>query len=142
LQRTEVGRRLDQDRACRVDQHFAEQIERLLRTGDDEDLARADRDAVLGIACGYPLAQRHVAFRCAVLECGGRRLARHALAGVAQPLDRERDRRGQAARERDDFGPFGDFQDLADGGAREFACALGNAPIRVRLIAVIHETSP
>ena len=41
LQRAEVGRGFDEDRAARIDERLAEQVERLLRAGRDQHLRRA-----------------------------------------------------------------------------------------------------
>ncbi|NYH18945.1 hypothetical protein GGD41_006173 [Paraburkholderia bryophila] len=125
LQRAEVRGRFDQHRAVRTDQHFAEQVERLLRTGSDQHLAGTDLRTIHRIALGNPFAQRQIAFGRAVLQRRGGRVAQNAVRCFAHAFSREGGRRGQAARERNDFGPFRDFQNLANRRARELACAFG-----------------
>src|SRR6202011_5047469 len=68
LDGAEVGRILDDNRVARIEQHFADEIEALLRAADDEHLiGRAlyvvDTPKILA----YPLAQRRIAFRNAIL---------------------------------------------------------------------------
>jgi len=138
LQRAEVGRRFDQHRAVRAHQHLAEQIERLLRAGRDQHLRGTNLRAVHRIAPRDPFTQRQIALRRAVLQRRGGRVAQNAVGRFSHAFGREGGRRGQAARERNDFGPFRDLQDLADRRARELACALGQLPRGGFQVALVH----
>ncbi len=68
------------------------------------------------------LAQRLVAFRWSVLQRCGWLCCQYLLAGLAEALDREYLRRGQAASKRNDFRFGCEFQELANDGA---LCRLG-----------------
>ena len=128
LQRAEIRRRLDQHAAAGIDQRLAEQIERLLRARGDQHVLRIDARRLRRVALRNPFAQLHVAFSRAVLQCRRRVVREHFDRLRAQPLDRKRVRRRQAAGERNDFRPLGDFQDLADGGAGQLLRPLRQRP--------------
>ena len=70
LQRAQVAGVFDQDLAVLVDQHLAQQVQRLLRAGHDQDLVGRHVGAGAGQVFGDPLAQRRVAFGRAVLQRG------------------------------------------------------------------------
>ena len=115
LQRAEVGRRLDGDRAAGVEQHLAHQVQPLLRAGGDEHARGVGAQALPLQIGGDPLAQRRVALAGGVLQRVARLLAQHARAGLGHRLDRKGVGRRQAAGERDDARALGQLQDLADG---------------------------
>jgi hypothetical protein len=111
LQCPEVGRRLDQHAAAGIGEHLGHQVQALLRAGGDQDLGRVD---LPGQPLGHHLDQRLEALAGGVLQRGLAVGLQHLLAGTRELADRKGLRRGQAAAEADDAGPFGDLQDLAD----------------------------
>ena len=114
LQRAQVRRRLHRDAAARIDQHLADQVQPLLRAGRDQHLGGRDLQA-LGLQLRRrPFAQRAETFARGVLQRLARGLRQHPIGGGAQRLDRKTVGRRQPAGERDDAGPFGQLQDLAD----------------------------
>ena len=121
LQRAEVARGLDQHAAAFVDQHLAEQVERLLRAGRHQHLFRGDLAALGGQRIGDPFAQRRETVGRAVLQGHVATVGQHLVERRLHFLDREGVCRWQAAGERDDLGTLGDFQDFAD--ERALHCA-------------------
>jgi hypothetical protein len=130
LQRAEVGRRLDRDRAAGVDQHLADEVEPLLRAGRDENLRRAHCEPLARHLGGDPLAQRREAFARRVLQRLARCVAQDALGRLTYGLDREGVCRGQAAGEREDARKLGQLQDLPDRRRIHARRARGEAPRR------------
>ena len=128
LQGTQVGGRFHQDAAARVDQNFGHQVQALLRAGGDQHLVGADRHALLFQVVRHPVAQGAVAFAGGVLQGAAAVLAQHLLGGLGHGVNGEGLGRRQAAREADDAGLLGHFQDLADHGRVHFLGALGQFP--------------
>ena len=108
LQRREIGRRLDRNRRPLVDEELADEIDALLRAGQDQNLARA------GTRDRAPAAPRRFAARNAGSPSVGpycSQLARHGAdveAGKAFP------RAGKSTGKRDHAGPVDHRQDFAD----------------------------
>ena len=131
LQRAQVGGRFHQQAAALVQQDLGHQIQPLLAAGGDQHLIGRDLRAVAGHFSSHPLAQLGQAFAGGVLQRGARDRAafgQDAGAGLAHGLDRKGLGRGQAARKVEDAGPFGDFQNLADGRGVHGRGALGQLP--------------
>jgi hypothetical protein len=76
----------------------------------------------------HPFAQRAKAFAGGVLQRFARVVAQHRSVASAMACDREAVGRGQPAGQRDDAGPFGDLQDLADRRGFEPRGAAGQGP--------------
>ena len=114
LQRAEVGRCFDRHRTAGVDQHLADQIEPLLRAGGDQHLVGVGLDAVRGHLGGDPLAQRRITFTGCVLQGFARRVAQDSGGGLGHRGNWKCVGRRQPTGERNDAGPFGDLEDLAD----------------------------
>ena len=75
LQGAKVGRRLHEDAAARIDQHFGGKVQPLLRARGDENLCRFNLQPLSAKVLGNPFAQRAVTLaggvlqgRCAVLR--------------------------------------------------------------------------
>ena len=113
LQRAEVGGLLDQQTAALVQEHLADQVQRLLAAGGDQDLLGID---VPGQEVGNCLAQRGKAFGGRVLQGCGAVALHHGLAGFGERVQGEGLGGGQAASHADDAGAVGQLEDLADGG--------------------------
>jgi len=109
LQGAQIAGCFHQDLALRVDEHLAQQVQPLLRAGRDEH-ARSRGAMTLG----NPFTQRGQPLGRAVLQCGLRIVREHAGARRLDRLDREGDRRRQAAGERDHLGALGDLEDFPD----------------------------
>ena len=75
-----------EDAVAAIDQQLADQIERLLRAGGDEDIVGAGDDAVAGKVAGNHLAQRLIAFGGAVLQRLGAVLGEDFMAGFVEAL--------------------------------------------------------
>ena len=89
LQRTQIGGRLDQDAATRVDQNFRHQVEALLAAGGDQHLVGADFHALFEQVVGHPFAQGGIAFAGSVLQGDFAVIPQHAFAGLAHGVDRK-----------------------------------------------------
>ncbi|OQA38150.1 MAG: hypothetical protein BWY52_03295 [Chloroflexi bacterium ADurb.Bin325] len=114
LQRAQIGRLLYQHPVAGVDQHLADQIQRLLSAAGDQHVARLGPDAVAGHAVADEAAQGRVALGRPVLQ-GGRAVRVQQATGRGLALGQgEQLRRGQAAGKRDDIGLLGELQQLAD----------------------------
>ncbi|MCY1554685.1 hypothetical protein D9M68_912720 [compost metagenome] len=119
MQGAQVAGVLDEHLAVLVDQHLAQQVERLLRARHDQDLVGGDVRAGAVQIVGNPLAQRRVAFGRAVLQRGAAVGGQYLVECLSHHFYREAAGRRQAACERNDFGTLGYLEDLADGGAGE-----------------------
>ena len=126
LQRAEVGGRFDQDAAARVDHDLADQVERLLRAGGDQDLVGAH---VPGQEVGDRLTQRDIAFAGGVLQGRGTVVVQDGGSGFGELADREGLGRGQATREADDAGLLGHFENFTDHRGVHFFGASGQSPL-------------
>ena len=139
LQRAQIGRCFHQHLAARVYQYFGNQIETLLRAGGDQDLRRINLPGQHG---GHHLAQRRKALAGGVLQRGVTVFAQDLVAGFAKGADWKGFGRRQTAREADDAGLFGDFQDLADHRRVHFCGALRLRPLHITLLLAGHKRRP
>ena len=108
------------------DQRFAQQIQRLLAAGGDDQL--------LGGHIGGPLAghegrelltQRLVAFGGTVLQCRAGRFGQCLLGGLPDALHIEQRRIRETTRKADDAGLAQQLEQFADGGGFNVANAVG-----------------
>ena len=89
LQSAQISWRLDEHAISRIDQQFAEQIERLLRTGCDQHIVRAGLDSMACNLVGNELAQGRVSLGFAVLQGRSRVLRKHLVTGFLKALGRK-----------------------------------------------------
>src|SRR5262245_47392761 len=86
---------------ARVQEHPANEVERLLRTGGDQDVLRRDDDTVTARVPGDHVAEWHFAFRGAVLEGAGSVHVENTFPGVTELIKGKQIRSRQASRKRD-----------------------------------------
>ncbi len=126
LNSAKVTRLFDDEILPLIDQHLAQQIQRLLGAAGDQDVVRIDLHAVAGqIAVGNILAQRGEAFGRRILQGGSPLFAQHILTGLIDRLDRKQVGIGQATGEGDDLRIGGNFEDFTDKGRLDLLEALG-----------------
>ena len=114
-----VGRPLGQDRVARVEHDAAQEVDRLLPAGRDDELARARLGAALGHQRGQRVAELVDALGRPVLQRARPALGDDALGQLVQEVGREGARVRQAARQRDDLGPRRDGHEVAHGRRAE-----------------------
>src|SRR6218665_3032653 len=111
------GGAFDDDFVAGVDQRLAQQVQRLLAAGGDDQVLGADvQGGLAGHEGGQLLAQRLVALGGAVLQGRAGVLLQRLLAGRAYALDVEQGAVRKAAGQADDAGLAQQFEKLADGG--------------------------
>ncbi len=103
LQGTKVRGSFDEDAVSAIDEQFADQVERLLRTGGDEDVVGIGLDAVASDVAGDHLAQRLIALGRSVLQGLSSVLAENFVARFFEALDRKDIGRGEATTKRNDL---------------------------------------
>ena len=102
----------DQQTAALVQEHLADQVQRLLAAGGDQDLLGIDTP---GQEVGNRLTQRGKAFGGRVLQGCGTVTLHHGLAGLGERVQGEGLGGRQAASHADDAGAVGEFENLANG---------------------------
>ena len=115
MQGTQVAGRLYQHFAARVDKKLSKQVERLLRTGNDEDLVDVHivSPYAFQILC-HPFTQWPVAFSGPVLQGGLAVVVQHFFISGVYGVDRKAFGGGQAAGKGNDFRTFRDFENFTN----------------------------
>jgi hypothetical protein len=89
---------------ARVDKDFANQVERLLRSGSDQDILRIYFDVITRRMPGDLLAQWEITFGGAILQRQGAVVEQHTLARFSELLDWEDIWGGQSTAKGDNIG--------------------------------------
>ena len=120
------GRPLHDGLAARIDQALAQQIERLLAAGGDDQLVGGHIFGALGLhELRQLLAQRLVALGGAVLQRGPGLGGQRLVGGLADAVDVEHRAVRKAACKTDDAGLAQQLEQFADGGGFDVLQALG-----------------
>ena len=115
VDRTEVGRALQQDNVARVQEDAGGEVQTLLRTGGDQNVVGVGMDVVLGEhALGNLLAQTGKALGGGILQRLATVLLEHRLGSCHHLLHGEELRGRQAAGKRNNVGLRSQFQQLTD----------------------------
>jgi hypothetical protein len=115
-QRADVGGTLGHDHVAGVAEHAGDEVQRLLGTLGDHDVAAGPADALVPHQLGEDLAQARVALAPGVLEGGGAFVGQHLLEHVPDDVEGQRGRERHAAGEADDLGPRGHGEQGSDLG--------------------------
>ena len=108
-----IGRRLGHDRVAGIDEGLAHQVDHLLAPGCDDHLVGVHRGSFGGHHLEDALHRAGHALGRAVLERPRGRLGRHLGHQLGVQLRREGPGLGQAARQRDHLGAFGEGHHVA-----------------------------
>src|ERR1017187_1156508 len=114
LQRAEISRRFHQHAISGIDKQLADQVERLLRAGSDQDVLHLRLDPVARHVVRNQFAQGRVTLRFPVLQGGSCLLGQYLVAGFFKALDGKHIGSGQAAAKGDHSRFLDDLQQLAD----------------------------
>ena len=126
--RAGVGRRLGDDDVAGIDERLADEVDDLLAAGRDEDVGGVDLRALRGHHLDDRLAHAPEPLGGRVLQRLGRRLGGDAAHELGEQLRREARRVRLSAGQRDDVRALRDRHEIAHGGGRHPAGALGEQP--------------
>ena len=116
---------LHNHRVLRIEHGFANQVQRLLTAGgDDQSLRTQSRHAFAGHELAQLFAQRGITFCGAVLQGRSRLMGQDMLAGMLDALDVKHRAVGKAARKADDAGLAQQLEQLTDRGGFNVVQAL------------------
>ena len=119
------GGGLDDHRVLRVEHGFANQVQRLLAAGgDDQSLRAQTRHTFAGHELAQLFAQGRVAFGRAILQGRSGLMGQDMLAGMLDALDVKHRAVGKAARKADDAGLAQQLEQLTDRGGFNVVQAL------------------
>ena len=128
MKRRQIGRRLHQHCVSWINQYFPKQIQRLLRTGRDENIFDGDGNTHLfGELLRQQLAQGTVPLSRTILQRLPALLRKDLLCHGSHGIDGEHFRSWQATGERDKIGLLSHFQEFPNGRRVHQSRALSKA---------------
>ena len=126
LDRAEVGRSLDDDHVCRIEECFPDELERLDSAARDQQFVLRGPTALTALeTIGQRVQRARDAARRRVLEGGGLAGCRELLQERGDSLTRERLRIGETTRERNDIGSAEQREHRGNAVAEFPACPSG-----------------